>query len=29
MAIEIRHPRVEIEFCTGCKWYRNKVTWKR
>ncbi|KAG0065040.1 hypothetical protein BGZ89_008647 [Linnemannia elongata] len=21
MAIEIRHPRVEIEFCTGCKWH--------
>ncbi|OAQ23648.1 hypothetical protein K457DRAFT_142537 [Linnemannia elongata AG-77] len=21
MTIEIRHPRVEIEFCTGCKWY--------
>ncbi|KAF8926051.1 hypothetical protein BGZ58_000235 [Dissophora ornata] len=21
MPIEIRHPRVEIEFCTGCKWH--------
>ncbi|KAG0375588.1 hypothetical protein BGX24_008893 [Mortierella sp. AD032] len=21
MAIETRHPRVEIEFCTGCKWH--------
>ncbi|KAG0275422.1 hypothetical protein BGZ96_003797, partial [Linnemannia gamsii] len=21
MTIEIRHPRVEIEFCTGCKWH--------
>ncbi|KAI1315079.1 hypothetical protein EDD11_001321 [Mortierella claussenii] len=21
MTIETRHPRVEIEFCTGCKWH--------
>ncbi|KAF9928605.1 hypothetical protein FBU30_002280 [Linnemannia zychae] len=21
MGIETRHPRVEIEFCTGCKWH--------
>ncbi|KAG0313437.1 hypothetical protein BGZ99_008893, partial [Dissophora globulifera] len=20
-AIDIRNPRVEIEFCTGCKWH--------
>ncbi|GJJ69923.1 selenoprotein W-related protein [Entomortierella parvispora] len=21
MTIETRHPRIEIEFCTGCKWH--------